>query len=1787
MHTGRVTLTKGGIYVSERADKDPNQAEETDKSKDERNKVKKLCIMLKKGVNYKGEVLKKKEHGLGVRKEVGKSYFRGGFYKGEYEGPGLIVEADGSQYLGDFLQGDKHGFGTTVKTLKPLSLVAESGAFPGSRVQKDQGSYKNGELEGFCMREGFGRFSLPQSKSSSQDSYSFIGFCSRSLPTAFGKEESAGEKYHGQFSVGFRHGIGLKKLQSGGYYLGNWFRGERNGFGEMVSEKGAKYKGWFRAGVLEGIASVSYKDKVEAESNGSQESSKYIGCFCKGTRQGFGKMEKAEVVYIGNWNNDKHNGVGYQSKLSPNNSSVSIRSTKNTESYFGDWQMDKRHGIGIQKTPEYIYLGQWRENLPEGVGFIEYLSESQKNDFFDPGSTETFAIFKRGNISEYCQDIQYEESCRQKFEEKVGQKTFERFIKLGDEKLNQYQVEIDREMTKTMEVFKEFDFNFKKEEAILRKGIEMINLDYKTIDKKIEELQLKIDSEVSPGVFSEPFKISSQVEIPDEYCFLQKDQTIKDSSIQKKFALAEEPVLNNDTLLSLGIINEEPIDNNKENNEAQLISLKSANENLIKKLTNLQNKLDESEKEIRKGAQIKQILEEDLETLRRTNANLTAAKQDDQKSQEKLISNLKNDLKLKVSENNSLNERLNSSERQNNSLNSTLQQKKTELAGVEEKLQEALKTSTEQQTKQKREISDLQKEVESKSQTLSSLNSNLQTKETAVSRLESQLARAKQELEEEKKDRLKSSTQESAEFRTKLEAKDHQLESTKKSLEANLQKIANLERAQKETSFNLTKSQEEFEEKEKLLKEAKKEKEAILKQNEAEKEKLVKDAREDKERMLKEAQADKEKLLRQALEEKEKLLKQTDEEKLKGLKQNSDEKDLLLKQKEEEKEKLVKEAAEEREKILKQAQEERLKLLKEASDDKEKLLKENEEAKQKMQKEFAEEKEKLLREASEQKEKLQKEALEEKEKILSDSSVEKEKLLKQNEEEKQKLLKEASEQKDKLLKQDSDKKETQEKNITEEKERLLKEGKEEKEKLLKEASEEKAKILKQTEEEKENLLKEAREEKEKLLKEARDEKEKILKEATEEKEKLLKEASEEKDKLQKESTEAKPPPPKEEVKKEPESPPLVLTESTIKDFSYTPPQKPQQDQEKPAKPEETKEKITIEESPLKTLYEFKPETKENPKPPELSVVPLKELFKLEAVEKAKSDSFNSLADGNNNKSDDFLSNDGDKDDNPPNTGNVLEDNQMDFLGTYLESLNTGQPEINENEEDKLLNLDFLSKVVDLVQDKVPEEGVEKYADHTEDVQKLKTELQEANQEIEKLRKELEDLKALKESEESKQPQVQKEKETPLEEPKKEPESKKEPETKKEPEAKKPEEDPKRKEVDEKAKTLEEQVIKALPTLTDPVIVTKPKGRKLWLMDINSCADAIILAGDTIVSYQILENGELNLFKEIKASGWSSLDVLSKNQVLVISEGSNDLTLYSEDLSLLLEKKSEANRGTKMAPFNYTGDRYFKLWNKNKSVVSRIDSVSTSFQDIQGMWLQKGSQRSLKPLFACHDFSNRYYWGLALDTVNEKYISVYLDSQDPSQIRQSTLEELSTLFDSVECFEVDLNRERIFLVGSKSNFAMFASVRINSSDFSVEYSKKFFDKQGLKSFLKVKRLEGTNLLFIVSRTHLFICKYDTEKKELEILKERSSICLGGIKDLCVAGSNLFLLDEGTCELVSMKLSGLAPYDQFYQAEYCKQKDADMSKALVNLAKREQAKPRHSLQMMKPQHGCKIS
>lgn len=214
-------------------------------------------------------------------------YASGGTFIGDYNNKSILegIGADG-EYLGGYKGGLRHGIGRVTKILE------EEGGQEGSNDENREvtiGVWDKGQQNGFCISmstsskyEGWNRHSPPKDPSNipmgrlKTPEYSYIGQFKNNLFHGFGQLEDSrtGYKYLGNFSKGFKDGLGFEAYNDGQgeIFFGYFKKDQRNGLGTMkVLENMIKN--------TQGLEGSSFNLKSEVEFHGTWADDKMNGNF--------------------------------------------------------------------------------------------------------------------------------------------------------------------------------------------------------------------------------------------------------------------------------------------------------------------------------------------------------------------------------------------------------------------------------------------------------------------------------------------------------------------------------------------------------------------------------------------------------------------------------------------------------------------------------------------------------------------------------------------------------------------------------------------------------------------------------------------------------------------------------------------------------------------------------------------------------------------------------------------------------------------------------------------------------------------------------------------------------------------------------------------------------------------------------------------------------------------------------------------------------------------------------------------------------------------------------------------------------------------------------------------------------------------------------------------------------------------------------------------------------------------------------------------------------------------
>jgi len=142
------------------------------------------------------------------------------------------------------------------------------------------------------------------------------------------------------------------------------------GKGTLVeeTERGLRtYRGDFVNGKFHGFGRLSYNDEGEH----------YKGRFRNGVKHGRGTLwDKEGNVYMGQWQNDRRNGMGLQAFRVQDWEEDKYTETwlrENTENYFGEFKNDVFYGEGTYRWEDGTkYVGSWAANKKHGRGYFDH-----------------------------------------------------------------------------------------------------------------------------------------------------------------------------------------------------------------------------------------------------------------------------------------------------------------------------------------------------------------------------------------------------------------------------------------------------------------------------------------------------------------------------------------------------------------------------------------------------------------------------------------------------------------------------------------------------------------------------------------------------------------------------------------------------------------------------------------------------------------------------------------------------------------------------------------------------------------------------------------------------------------------------------------------------------------------------------------------------------------------------------------------------------------------------------------------------------------------------------------------------------------------------------------------------------------------------------------------------------------------------------------------------------------------------------------------------------------------
>ncbi|KAJ7520736.1 hypothetical protein O6H91_19G020300 [Diphasiastrum complanatum] len=161
-----------------------------------------------------------------------------------------------------------------------------------------------------------------------------------------------GDVYLGEWKLNKRDGVGIHTYKNGSRYEGEFKKGKREGHGTLFVAHGNKYrvvyKGYWSAGAWNGLGILFGKFGET-----------YEGQFQDGLRHGYGRQTywcletKNYHIYVGDWQNDKHEGLGTLTMV-------------NGDTYIGSFSKNLKEGKGcfLFADKKSKYEGTWKADVP-------------------------------------------------------------------------------------------------------------------------------------------------------------------------------------------------------------------------------------------------------------------------------------------------------------------------------------------------------------------------------------------------------------------------------------------------------------------------------------------------------------------------------------------------------------------------------------------------------------------------------------------------------------------------------------------------------------------------------------------------------------------------------------------------------------------------------------------------------------------------------------------------------------------------------------------------------------------------------------------------------------------------------------------------------------------------------------------------------------------------------------------------------------------------------------------------------------------------------------------------------------------------------------------------------------------------------------------------------------------------------------------------------------------------------------------------------------------------------
>lgn len=288
-----------------------------------------------------------------------------------FEGYGAYVKGN-EIYIGSFHEGKPNGFLTLYRNSKVYySGLWRSGLFHGEgTLYKEDGTIKTGEWDNGHLNQTFVDTQLAAGH--------YKGYVRNTQPDGSGYMKYAnGDEYQGAWKQGRYHGFGLLS-QGRDSILGQWVDGKLTG-DALFRTDSLVYEGGFVDNIPTGVGVLSTAD-----------GSYYSGTWSDGKRSGVGDMLFANGdTYSGDWKDNEFHGVGkfiYAQLFS---------------TYEGQWREGLPDGVGYYRSPSFAYRGEWDKGWMDGDGVLVFKNGDKYEGTVHENKIDGVGVYEYANGNRY------------------------------------------------------------------------------------------------------------------------------------------------------------------------------------------------------------------------------------------------------------------------------------------------------------------------------------------------------------------------------------------------------------------------------------------------------------------------------------------------------------------------------------------------------------------------------------------------------------------------------------------------------------------------------------------------------------------------------------------------------------------------------------------------------------------------------------------------------------------------------------------------------------------------------------------------------------------------------------------------------------------------------------------------------------------------------------------------------------------------------------------------------------------------------------------------------------------------------------------------------------------------------------------------------------------------------------------------------------------------------------------------------------------------------------------